>query len=763
LMASLTQIAFATTYYSTATGAQDISAVAFWKSARDGSGTSPASLAIAGDVFIIQGTGGQSGAPHTINNTLAAAFGTTTIAVTLTIESGATLQADLGITIGTVATFNMASSATYIHNSPASAFASTILKGIEVFDANSTFVINTGPTTGPADPNNGAGILGFGNLKVTGLSGNTNSSGGWTKVRGNLILDYTGSSIGVKEIRLTGATALTFTVDGDLTITNGVFNIGNGTAGPTINIGGNLTLGSGGILTYTGSSVSAINFNFTKSGVASFTRAGSIQLANVARIFTFNVSNVTTLDMGVNVLTLSVATAGVLNFAVASGGGLKLGDPAGITSSGATGNIQTSGTGSTRTFSTGANYEFNGTAAQVTGSGLPATVNNLTINNAAGVTLSATTTAAGALTLTAGNLTLNASDLTATTTSGGSQTSHVIALAAGALKIPFVGGDAKTFPVGASGGSYDPVTLTPSSGPITFGVKVKPSITNAVGTRDPSQVVEREWDLTPSGAVVGPTALTFTADNAAYDHAGTMTTFVFPSVGATGKLGHWNTALVPAQWDPDIETFYDLPTRTWSVPAYSGSYSPFIVSSASAVLSVELTHFTAKAQATNNFLSWSTATERNNASFNIQRSANGADFTTIGAVKGNGTKSTISDYVFTDNVPLNGINYYRLQQLDVDGKATLSKNVAVVNGSNKTGLLKLYPSVSDAVLTVETITEGAATMTVTDLTGRVVLTKTINATGFAATTLDISNLSNGLYLLSFESAATRSTQKFIKK
>jgi hypothetical protein len=63
-------------------------------------------------------------------------------------------------------------------------------------------------------------------------------------------------------------------------------------------------------------------------------------------------------------------------FTLSSGATLRIGSPLGITSSGATGNVQTT----SRTFSTGGNYVYNGTGAQAAGSGLPATVNNLTLS-----------------------------------------------------------------------------------------------------------------------------------------------------------------------------------------------------------------------------------------------------------------------------------------------------------------------------------------------------------------------------------------------
>jgi hypothetical protein len=93
------------------------------------------------------------------------------------------------------------------------------------------------------------------------------------------------------------------------------------------------------------------------------------------------------------------------NFTLSSGATLKIGSTVGITTSGATGNIQVTGT---RTYSTGANYEYNGSAAQVTGNGLNQnTPANVTINNPGNtITLSAITNISGALTINSGTLDL---------------------------------------------------------------------------------------------------------------------------------------------------------------------------------------------------------------------------------------------------------------------------------------------------------------------------------------------------------------------
>ncbi len=71
---------------------------------------------------------------------------------------------------------------------------------------------------------------------------------------------------------------------------------------------------------------------------------------------------------------------------------------------------------------------------------------------------------------------------------------------------------------------------------------------------------------------------------------------------------------------------------------------------------------------------WVTLKEVNTAYFNIQRSANGTNFITIG--KMNAKRGTVNSYQFTDNNPTNGTNYYRLQSVDKDGASSYSKTVS---------------------------------------------------------------------------------------
>lgn len=110
-----------------------------------------------------------------------------------------------------------------------------------------------------------------------------------------------------------------------------------------------------------------------------------------------------TLDCGGS-YTLSGAGSFILN----DGATILAGSPDGISAASASGNIQTS----SRSYGVGANYTYNGSAAQLTGDGLPSTVNNLSIDNSSGLSLTASVTINGALTLTDGAL------ITGTTTLG---------------------------------------------------------------------------------------------------------------------------------------------------------------------------------------------------------------------------------------------------------------------------------------------------------------------------------------------------------
>ena len=76
-------------------------------------------------------------------------------------------------------------------------------------------------------------------------------------------------------------------------------------------------------------------------------------------------------------------------------------------------------------------------------------------------------------------------------------------------------------------------------------------------------------------------------------------------------------------------------------------------------------------------LNWSTATELNNQGFEVQRKFGSNDFVTIGSVIGHGTTTTPNEYTYVDKLTAAGKYFYRLKQMDFDGKYEYSQTVEV--------------------------------------------------------------------------------------
>ncbi|NVO20891.1 MAG: T9SS type A sorting domain-containing protein [Bacteroidetes bacterium] len=172
----------------------------------------------------------------------------------------------------------------------------------------------------------------FGNFKwnFTTQSAPINLNGALTNVIGNLIVTSTGSS----ELQLANTQTVSVSVGGNLTLDGGTLNLSSGSGITTINVSGTAEVKSGAKL-----------------------------------------------------ITSQSFVAGNGNFTLDAGGNLWIGSTVGITSSGNTGNIQVNGT---RSFSTAGNYTYNAAANQVTGSGLPVTINSLGVSTSGGAMLTLT-------------------------------------------------------------------------------------------------------------------------------------------------------------------------------------------------------------------------------------------------------------------------------------------------------------------------------------------------------------------------------------
>ena len=168
-------------------------------------------------------------------------------------------------------------------------------------------------------------------------------------------------------------------------------------------------------------------------------------------------------------------------------------------------------------------------------------------------------------------------------------------------------------------------------------------------------------------------------------------------------------------------------------------------------LPVELTDFTV--QAVKNIdaqLSWTTASEKNNDHFDVERSTVGATFVKIGQVKGQGTSSSPTAYALTDagiGAKASGQVYYRLKQVDTDGTATYSPVRTVTFTKSATPAISLFPNPATigTQLDLTQLPTGTYQVSVLDATGRVVLGLTLEA-GLAHA-LDLNTIASGTYMV----------------
>lgn len=166
----------------------------------------------------------------------------------------------------------------------------------------------------------------------------------------------------------------------------------------------------------------------------------------------------------------------------------------------------------------------------------------------------------------------------------------------------------------------------------------------------------------------------------------------------------------------------------------------------SAPLPVTLVSFNAALTGSVVNVIWKTGIEENLKHFEVLRSANGIDFTTIGIVQPGQTA-----YLFKDKEPLKGYNYYRLRSVDLDGSSSYSTIVLVnvKNGAEIISSLYPNPATGHATLKLHGTVDGNVLVQVLDQQGRLVTTRQfgLQHTGEFKTPLDLGNLSKGSYVL----------------
>jgi hypothetical protein len=194
----------------------------------------------------------------------------------------------------------------------------------------------------------------------------------------------------------------------------------------------------------------------------------------------------------------------------------------------------------------------------------------------------------------------------------------------------------------------------------------------------------------------------------------------------------------------------DGKTPTWSTAnEHVGDAWMMGVSAVNTFVALPLgtTTFTAEAKQHTVGLQWTTATEQNSNYFSIQRSHDGADWSSIGQVTAAGNSDQLLQYNFVDEQPLAGTNYYRLQEVDALGASAYSQ-VRNVDFAASSLAVNWYPNPVRDRLTV-TSSSAMKTLTITTMDGRILQT----VEGFSSgQSIDLSRYPFGIYFLLIRTA-----------
>ena len=709
---------------------------------------------------------------YTLTNTA----GTTNCSGTFTLAgTGSLTNYGWSQTSGSAA-FNISGACTFTINSNFAISQGTFSAGsAAVFDVNGSFNFSGGTFTAPSG--------------TMYLSGDWNHNTGGTFNHNNGTVSFDGAVTAViymisnvenfysVTIDKTGGTWVYMKLTNDKAIMSGNLNLNNGFITPwnggqakILEVRGDVNVAS----SFT-NTASEIDLNFTGSTSAqTFTFSGTTTRIN-GNITVNKTSGKVNLGSDVTVYTAKsfTVTAGTLNclnqvvsgptFTLASGSTLELGSTGGIASSGATGNIQTT----TRTFNTGSYYVYSGiSGAQVTGTGLPSTIAGLTINNSAGVSLTASETINTLFTLTSGNLTLGTYDIvmaSGSSLSGGSSSSFVYTGSTGFLKFnSCAASSSKTFPVGHTNSSagYIPLVITFNTGHTTddFSVIAVDKVTNdgtRNGTAYTSTVVKSMWfitETTSGGSNVNMQFQWNTTDEASgFDrsicHMSHYTNSSWDNPGSNGSASGSNP-------------------YTFTYNTYTGTFSPFGMGGSGGPLPVKLLYFKAKNQNGTSHITWATASEINNDYFNIEKSKDGKNFETIGKINGAGNSQQILKYAFIDSNLASGINYYRLKQTDYNGEFSYSDIEIISDYKENKIKLSLYPvpAVNNLNVELNSKTDFESKVRIINMMGTSVFEKNINIQrGNNLIEMNLTNLTDGIYFIQVEGLEVYKNTRFVIK
>ena len=299
------------------------------------------------------------------------------------------------------------------------------------------------------------------------------------------------------------------------------------------------------------------------------------------------------------------------------------------------------------------------------------------------------------------------------------------------------------------------------------GVMMRDSLTNTsrfafIAAENGGNNIVFEYRSAPSGAttsmnITPPSSLPYWVS---LQRSGTLVTAFTSTDGTT-----WTQVAGPVDVGFGISTSPVPPVGLAVTSANNSVLSTatignFSISSGSP-LPFKLLSFTAT-NVNNDYVSllWSTSMEQNVDHFEIERSTDRNSFTTVASVKAVGQSDIPQYYSAKDEQPSQGINFYRLKEVDLDGKFYYSSVVPVQFGKENAPLM--YPNPSSALVTIVAGSEPVSEIMIYDALGKQ-LKRIDNTGGSTSITVNIGGFGNGIYIVQIKTPFQVYQQKLFKQ
>ena len=240
---------------------------------------------------------------------------------------------------------------------------------------------------------------------------------------------------------------------------------------------------------------------------------------------------------------------------------------------------------------------------------------------------------------------------------------------------------------------------------------------------------------------------------------------VYLGTTTTDASGKWTLTLASPIALTDVPQLTATATTPTALNVAGAGFVTSEFSRCSDILPVEFLSFTVTKVQNGVALIWKTATETNNAYFIVEHSTDGIHFTPIGSpVKGAGTTLQTQSYKFLDIDPANGLNYYQIRQVDLDGKYDFS-TVEVVNLTGES-MVTVSPNPSHGHFSVKIIAESSSLFTIDiyNALGQAIYTKSLSVYGgFAEQKVILNHVAAGVYTLVVKNDTDSWVEKIIKE